>query len=77
MNDERLEKAVIADMNRLATENKFNSLEKIKQIHLTLDVFTIENDLLTPTMKIKRNIAKKVFDSEIKALYARPFPSGN
>lgn len=59
-------------MNKLAGENKFNSLEKIKQVYLTLDVFTQENDLLTPTMKIKRNIAKKVFEKEINDLYARP-----
>ena len=59
-------------MNRLAAENKFNSLEKIKHVLLTLDLFTQENDLLTPTMKIKRNIAKKVFEKEIQQLYARP-----
>ena len=35
LKDERLEKAVLADMNKLAVANKFNSLEKIKQIHLT------------------------------------------
>lgn len=65
-------KAVITDFNRLAGENKFNSLEKVKQLHLTLDPFTIENDLLTPTLKIKRNIAKKVFQSEIDDLYTKP-----
>ena len=72
MKTDLLEKAVLADMNRLAAENKFNSLEKIKHVLLTLDLFTQENDLLTPTMKIKRNIAKKVFEKEIQQLYARP-----
>jgi long-chain acyl-CoA synthetase len=74
---EKLEKAIIADMNRLAVENKFNSLEKIKQVHLVADPFTIENDILTPTMKIKRNIAKKVFQEQINELYARPIGGGN
>lgn len=63
---------MITDFNRLAGENKFNSLEKIKQLHLTLDPFTQENDILTPTLKIKRNIAKKVFQKEIDKLYAKP-----
>lgn len=70
--NEKLEKAVIEDFNRLAAENRFNSLEKIKFVHLTLEPFSQDNDVLTPTMKIKRNIAKKVFEKEIKELYAKP-----
>jgi long-chain acyl-CoA synthetase len=50
----------------------FSGLEKIKQILLLIDPFTIENEILTPTMKIKRNIAKKVFEKEIAELYAKP-----
>lgn len=57
-----MNKAVLDDLNRLAVENKFSGLEKIKQIYLSIDQFTIENDILTPSMKIKRNIAKKVYD---------------
>ena len=49
---------VYADLMHLATQNKFNSLERPKQMTLLLDPFTIENGLLTPTMKLKRNIAK-------------------
>ena len=40
MKDEKLEKAIIADMNKLAAENKLNSLEKIKHVHLTEELFT-------------------------------------
>jgi long-chain acyl-CoA synthetase len=32
-------------------------------------VFTVENDLLTPTFKLKRNEAKNYFISEIKDMY--------
>jgi len=56
-----LKKEILADLERLAKENKFSSLEKIKKIHLILDPFTPENEILTPTLKIKRNIAKKTF----------------
>jgi len=38
-------------------------------VHLTEHVFTAENDLLTPTFKLKRNDAKKFFYKEIKAMY--------
>lgn len=70
-NDDLL-KTIVGDFNRLAVENKFNSLEKIKQLYLTLEPFTQENDILTPTMKIKRNIAKKIYETEIAELYTKP-----
>lgn len=72
MKNEAFNKAVIADLNALAAKNKLSGLEKIKQIHIVADQFTIENDILTPSLKIKRNIAKKVYDNEIRELYAKP-----
>ena len=54
---------------KLAAENKLNSLEKPKQFHLLVDPFSIENDILTPTMKLKRNVAKDKFKDEIEAMY--------
>jgi long-subunit acyl-CoA synthetase (AMP-forming) len=34
-----------------------------------LEAFSVENDMLTPTMKLKRNVAKKVYDEEIEKTY--------
>ena len=61
---------MLADLLELAKANKFSGLEKIKKIHLTLDPFTIENEILTPTMKIKRNIAKNIFQEQLDKMYA-------
>ena len=61
---------ILANMTDLAKANKFSGLEKIKKIHLTSEPFTIENDILTPTMKIKRNIAKNVYSEQIAEMYA-------
>ena len=50
-----------ADFREKITEmiNKVNQnltlIEKIKKFYLTSENFSIENGLLTPTMKIKRN----------------------
>jgi long-chain acyl-CoA synthetase len=52
-------------MSDLAKENHLTSLEKIKLIHLVREPFTVDNDLMTPTFKIKRNIAKERFKKEI------------
>lgn len=72
LNNEDIKKAVIADLNRLVAENKLSSLEKVKQVHMIEDPFTIESDLLTPTMKLKRHVANKHFAEELKTLYALP-----
>jgi long-chain acyl-CoA synthetase len=56
---------------RLANENKLNSLEKPKQMTLLIDPFTIESELLTPTFKLKRNVAKKQFQNEIDFMYSQ------
>ena len=55
---------------KLAAANNFNSLEKPKQFALLRAPFSIEADLLTPTMKLKRNVARKLFENEVKYLYS-------
>jgi long-chain acyl-CoA synthetase len=44
-----------------AKESGLTSLEKIRALHLTSEAFSVDNDLMTPTFKIKRNLAKKRF----------------
>lgn len=57
-----MKKEVMDDLARLHKENKFSGLERIVNIHLLADPFSIENDLLTPTMKLKRAVAKVRFE---------------
>lgn len=66
---------VYDDLMRLATENKLNSLEKPKQIKLLQDPWTTENDYLTPTMKLKRNVAKEKLLKDIEQMYNSPVMS--
>ena len=69
MDNNDLRQDVFDDIIKLAVENKFSSLEKPKQIHLVFDQWTPETDILTPTMKMKRNIAQKVYEKEIEKMY--------
>lgn len=48
---------------------KLTGLEVPKGIFCTAEEFSVENDLLTPTFKLKRNEAKKKFYQEIKDMY--------
>jgi long-chain acyl-CoA synthetase len=43
--------------------------ETIKDFYLTSEVFTIENDMLTPTLKVKRKIVEEKYKSEIDRMY--------
>jgi len=36
---------------------------------LLFDPWTTESDILTPTMKLKRNVAKTRYENDIKRLY--------
>ena len=56
-------------MNEVAKEKKFNSLEKPREVCLVSDPFSIENDMLTPTFKLRRNIGHKKYKKEIDAMY--------
>jgi long-chain acyl-CoA synthetase len=61
----------------LANLNKLNSLEKPKQITLLAEPWTPESGMLTPTMKMKRNIGKERLDKDIKRMYNEPVMKEN
>lgn len=50
-------------------EYKFSGLEIPKKYYFTREEFTLENGLLTPTMKLKRNDARNKFYDQIKEMY--------
>lgn len=62
-------KLILDDMIKLATSHQCSSLEKPKMIHLVSDPFSVDNDLLTPTFKLKRNIAKNTYKEQIDKMY--------
>jgi long-chain acyl-CoA synthetase len=48
----------------------------VKKLHLTMVPFSVENNALTPTMKIKRKNAYELYKKELDALYAEDTASG-
>jgi len=61
----KLMESEVAEKNR-----SFASYETIKKVTLVPE-FTIENGLLTPTLKIKKNIALDQYSQEIEEMYPR------
>lgn len=49
--------------------NELSIIEKIKKFIIIDSPFTIENEMLTPTMKIRRHQVKKVFGDQLERLY--------
>lgn len=67
--DEDLKKFILDDMVRITMANQCSSLEKPKALFLSNDPFTCENEILTPTFKLKRNVGRDVYQGQIDAMY--------
>jgi long-chain acyl-CoA synthetase len=67
--DPATNKFILADLQRMGKENKLNSIEQVKSIHLESQPFTVENGLLTPTLKSKRPQLRLKYKETIKDLY--------
>nr|XP_056705269.1 long-chain-fatty-acid--CoA ligase 5 [Euleptes europaea] len=65
-----VKKAIVDDMIKLGKEAGLKSFEQIKDIYLHPEMFSVENGLLTPTLKAKRAEVSKRFRNQIDALYA-------
>ncbi|NXE15442.1 ACSL1 ligase, partial [Lophotis ruficrista] len=65
-----LKKYILEDMVRIGKESGLKSFEQVKDIVMHTEMFSIENGLLTPTLKAKRPELRKYFQSQIDELYA-------
>lgn len=70
LESDEVKKALLKQLNAYGKENDLKGFEQIRALHLTSEEFSVENDLLTPTFKLKREIARKVYSDQIDQLYA-------
>ncbi|KAK4216257.1 hypothetical protein QBC37DRAFT_97774 [Rhypophila decipiens] len=68
-NDPRVKSNFLKLLDNIAKSHKFNSFEKVKNCYFDVEPFSIENELLTPTLKLKRPQAAKAFRAEIDRMY--------
>lgn len=68
INEPKIKKQFLVQMNDNAGLY-LSGFEKVHNIHLAIEPLTIENNLITPTLKIKRPIAKKHFEKVFNELY--------
>ena len=65
--DPAVQRAVMAAVDRVNAE--LSVTEKVRRVCLTADAFTVENEMLTPSMKIRRHKIREVYGERLDALY--------
>ena len=68
--DPDLIKDILKEINDYSRHNDIKGFEIVKKVHLCKEPFSVDNNLLTTTMKIRRHIAKKYFMKEIEEMYS-------
>ncbi|KAF9360084.1 hypothetical protein BGX34_007964 [Mortierella sp. NVP85] len=61
---------LLKELTAFGKGNDLKGFEILKDIHVTSEQFSLENDLLTPTFKLKRHAAKDKYSVEIERMYA-------
>ncbi|MFM8439009.1 MAG: long-chain fatty acid--CoA ligase, partial [Candidatus Kapaibacterium sp.] len=65
---------ITADINR--AQRDLAKYERVRRIHLLPEPFTVENGMMTPTLKIKRSVVEKHYADIITAMYAATASEG-
>jgi long-chain acyl-CoA synthetase len=63
--------AILAEMQERAKAKKLLGFQQIRDIHLDSTIWSPDNNLLTPTFKIRRKELADRYRNEIEALYER------
>ncbi|XP_071034354.1 long-chain-fatty-acid--CoA ligase 5 isoform X3 [Parasteatoda tepidariorum] len=64
-----VKRAVLSHLLKLGRKKDLNSLHQVGNVYLSPEPFSLENGLLTPTLKVKRSVARKMFESNFEKLY--------
>ena len=67
--NQAVKEAILEDLQKTGKESGLKSFEQVKRIYLHPEPFSIENGLLTPTMKARRANLAKYFQTQINSLY--------
>lgn len=71
LNSEEAKKAMLAELSATNKAKKLKGFEAIRGVHLESEQFSIENDLMTPSMKLKRPQLQKHYQKEIDEMYKK------
>jgi long-chain acyl-CoA synthetase len=67
LENSKVRELMMGEVEKYSAE--FKGFEKIKRITLTAEDFTTQNDMITPSMKVKRRVVWQKYGPQIEALY--------
>ena len=67
--NEKVKAAVLKDLDKVSRKNKLMGYERVKNVRLEVEPFSIDNETLTPTLKLKRPVAARKFRGVLDGLY--------
>lgn len=68
--NDKLKTIILTEIKKFGKANGLYGFEIPKSIHLSEEPFSVENGILTPTFKLKRQQARDKFEKEIERMYA-------
>uniref|UniRef100_A0A5K3G5E0 AMP-binding_C domain-containing protein n=1 Tax=Mesocestoides corti TaxID=53468 RepID=A0A5K3G5E0_MESCO len=70
-NDAEAERIIHNELIQLGRDAGLKGFEQVRVIKLVPEAFTLENRLLTPTMKCARHAVRKQYHEDLQDLFAR------
>ncbi|KAG0270750.1 hypothetical protein BGZ95_001569 [Linnemannia exigua] len=61
--------AVTKELEKAGKAGAFRGFEFVKRVHLTTDAFSVDNEMMTPTFKVRRPQVAAYFAKQIKDMY--------
>ena len=69
--DPKVEKDVLRGMQEVGKAEGLKGFEQVKRVLLIDEEFSVENGMMTPTMKVKRHAVAKRYERELRELYEK------
>lgn len=66
----QVNKLIMNEIQKVGKKNGLYGFETPRAIHLDTEAFSVENGLLTPTFKLKRQQARDKYEKQIEEMYA-------
>ena len=67
LDENEFRKKISAAVERV--NNNLSVIERVRRFHISLEEFTVENEMITPTLKVRRHKIIEKYRSELESLY--------
>ena len=67
LDEDEFRKEISAAVERV--NNNLSVIEKVRRFHISFDEFSVENEMITPTLKVRRHKIIEKYHSELENLY--------